>query len=339
MDATLWAGTDVTPQAITNAATFKPDLVWVKNRTTSGYWNVWFDSVRGAGNQLSSNQTDAELASGSNVAGKVSAFNSNGFSLSAGSSSSSSVNGIGGNYVGWQWQAGQGSSSSNTNGTITSTVSVNASAGFSVVTWTGTGVNGATVGHGLGVAPSLIIAKSRNAVNDWVVYSASVGNTAALLLNRTDAISTSALWFNNTSPTSSVFSLGTISALNGSGTTVVAYCWTPIAGFSAFGSYTGNGSADGPFVYLGFRPKFVMIKRTDTSGFSWEISDSSRNPSNVVNLRLFADLSIADNTQDEYDYVSNGLKVRTTNTNTNASGGTYIYMAFAENPFKNALAR
>jgi hypothetical protein len=241
--------------------------------------------------------------------------------------------------VGWQWQAGQGSTSSNTNGTITSTVSVNASAGFSVVTWTANGSANQTIGHGLGVTPSLVIVKHRNDTDNWAVWITGFSSSQFLRLNTTDSTATSAGFWNAT-PTSSVFSVGsTGTSINVSGGTYVAYCWTPIAGFSAFGSYTGNGSADGPFVYLGFRPKFVMIKRTDTSGFSWEISDSSRNPSNVVNLRLFADLSNADNTQDEYDYVSNGLKVRTTNTNTNASGGTYIYMAYAENPLKNALAR
>jgi hypothetical protein len=196
------------------------------------------------------------------------------------------------------------------------------------------------VGHGLGVAPQLIIVKRRNGATFWRTYVAALGNTGGLTLNTTDAfIAWGSTYWQNTSPTSSVFSLGTEGEVNGSAATFVAYCWTPIAGFSAFGSYTGNGSADGPFVYTGFRPKFVMIKRTDTAGFSWEISDSSRNPSNIVNLRLFADLNSADNTQDEYDYVSNGLKVRTTNTNTNTSGGTYIYMAFAETPFKNSLGR
>jgi hypothetical protein len=340
MDATLWAGTDVTPQAITNAAAFKPDLVWVKNRTTSGFWNVWFDSVRGAGNQLSSNQTDAELASASSVAGKVSAFNSNGFSLSAGSSNSSSVNGIGGNYVGWQWQAGQGSTSSNTNGTITSTVSVNASAGFSVVTYTGDrSSTPQTVGHGLGVAPAFIIFKSRNNASQWLAYHQSLGNTKAVYPNLTDAAFTTSGFFNNTSPTSSVFTINTANENNGNAYTMVAYCWAPIAGYSSFGSYTGNGSADGTFVYTGFRPKFVIIKRTDAVG-DWYTFDTSRDPYNATAQGLSPNSSAAETSYTGWgDLLSNGFKIRRTDGAWNASGGTYIYMAFAESPFRNALAR
>jgi hypothetical protein len=342
MDATLWTGNSST-QSIVNAAPFKPDFVWIKNRTGANN-HALFDSVRGATLRLYSDSTIAEQTE----ATTLTAFNSNGFSVS----SSGAVNASANNYVGWQWQAGQGSSSSNTNGSITSTVSVNASAGFSVVTYTGTGGASATVGHGLGVTPSLIIVKERSSNvsgwNAWTVYHSSIGATGNLVLNTTAATNTAIYAWNNTAPTSSVF---TIAYSAGAGvnytSNYVAYCWTPIAGYSAFGSYTGNGSADGPFVYLGFRPKFVMIKVTSAAQ-PWIIIDTARNTYNVAGDYLMADSSSAENalspisTATALDILSNGFKLRNNASSsgyTNASSATYIYMAFAENPFKNALAR
>ena len=332
MDATLYTGNGST-QTITNAAGFRPDLVWYKGRSTA-YNNSLFDSVRGATKQLISNTTDAEAT----LSG-VTAFNSNGFSL--GSDANGNNNGT--TYVGWQWQAGQGSSSSNTNGTITSTVSVNASAGFSIVSYTGNGTAGATIGHGLGVVPHMIITFARNTVTNHAVYHISLGNTKAMKLNLDFAPETFSGWWNNTSPTSSVFSVGTFDEVNKSSTTYVAYCWTPIAGYSAFGSFTGNGSSDGPFVYTGFRPRFVMFKQIN--GVSdWQIIDTARSPYNVTNTALFANLSIAETsatgpTGYDRDLLSNGFKMRASSSYINGNGSTYIYMAFAENPFKNALAR
>jgi hypothetical protein len=244
-----------------------------------------------------------------------------------------------GNSVGWAWKAGS-SSSSNTNGTITSTVSVNASAGFSVVTYTGTGV-AATVGHGLGVAPSLIIVKDRTtAARFWTVYHQVLGNTQYLQLDSVNAAATSATAWNNTSPTSSVFTIGTGNTVN-SADSYVAYCWSEIAGFSKFGSYTGNSSADGPFVYTGFRPKFVLIKSSTYGGVdsNWNIIDTSRNPANVVTAYLNADQSAAESSYAGWDILSNGFKIRNTGGSLNNSGATYLYAAFAENPFKNSLAR
>jgi hypothetical protein len=330
MDATLYTGT-LLSNAIVNAAAFRPDLVWLKSRSAATS-NKFTDSVRGVTKALVSNSTAAETT---DVQG-LTTINANGFTVGT----DTTYNNLAATYVAWQWQAGQGSSSSNTNGTITSTVSVNASAGFSVVTYTGTGVNGATVGHGLGVAPSLIIIKARSMVSNWGVYHASVGNTAALSLDTTSAISTSVLWFNNTSPTSSVFSLGTIPALNTNGTTHVAYCWTPIAGYSAFGSYTGNANADGPFIYTGFQPKFVLVKCSSAAN-SWVIWDGARTSYNQENLSLLADSSGAEITSTDLsiDALSNGFKLKGPNANSNASGATFIYAAFASNPFKNSLAR
>jgi hypothetical protein len=266
----------------------------------------------------------------------LTAFGSGGFTLGT----DTVYNNNAATYVGWQWQAGQGSSSSNTNGSITSTVSVNASAGFSVVTYTGTGAN-ATIGHGLGVAPSMIITKNRGATSDWGVYHSSLTSAAYfLLLDTTAAQASGPTYWNSTAPTSSVFSVGTATPTNASVNTYVAYCWTPIAGFSAFGSYTGNGSTDGTFVYTGFRPKFVLIKRTNTTS-SWIIWDSVRGAYNLNNADLFPDQNIAEftSTTDTIDILSNGFKLRGTGVGSNGSGDTMIYAAFAENPFKNSLAR
>jgi hypothetical protein len=341
MDATTYSGTGAAAN-VTNAAGFYPDLTWVKNRSSGDYWNVLFDSVRGAGNQLSSNQTDAELASASNVAGKVSAFNSNGFGLAAGSSSILSVNGTSNNYVGWQWTAGQGANVTNTTGTITSTVSANTTAGFSVVTYTGNGTSGATFGHGLGVAPSFVIFKSRSAAATyWLVYSSTIGNASYLSLQTTDAaVAGTTTFLNSTTPTSSLITLGNGGSINSNGATYVAYCWTPIPGFSQFGSYTGNGSTDGTFVYLGFKPKFVMIKRTNTTG-NWIIFDSARGPYNLNGPYLYANASDAEATSTSVglDFLSNGFKNRNTYTDANANGSSYTYMAWAETPFKYANAR
>ena len=330
MDATLYTGTGAT-QSITNAAAFKPDLVWIKNRSAADD-NQLVDSVRGVTLRLISNGTNAESA---NAAG-LTAYNSNGFTIG----SDANYNRSGSSLVGWQWQAGQGTNTTNTNGTITSTVSVNASAGFSVVTYTGTGAN-ATVGHGLGVAPSMVIVKKRAGATtgDWAVWHTSLG-TNVIYLDLTNAAAADSSWFQGVVPTSSVFSVGTAAITNQNTSTFVAYCWTPIAGFSAFGSYTGNGSTDGPFVYTGFRPKWLTVKRTDTAGTNWLLQDSVRGPYNLTENTLYPNLSDAESTGAGYfDLLSNGFKLRTSGTGLNASGGTYIYMCFAENPLKNALAR
>ena len=330
MDATLYTG-NLTGQTITNTAGFKPDLVWPKSRSAATD-NKLVDSVRGATLAIVSNSTAAETT---DLTGVVS-FNSNGFTLGT----STTYNNLAATYVAWQWQAGQGSSSSNTNGTITSTVSVNASAGFSVVTYTGTGAN-ATVGHGLGVAPSFVIVKSRGQTSNWMIWhSTFTGNDYIELNTTTGAQSFAGMW-NSSVPTSSVINLGSFSFVNGSGITQVAYCWAEIAGFSKFGKYTGNGSADGTFVYLGFKPKYVLMKRADASGTSWIVWDSVRGSYNLNNADLFPNLSDAEftSTTDCIDMLSNGFKLRGTGSGSNASGGNYIYAAFAENPFKNSLAR
>jgi len=323
--------------------------VWIKSRSNAYQHNI-YDAVRGAGSAyaLSSDQTSAE-GGNSSTYGYLSAFNSTGFAVTQGTAGGGGApngnaytNQSGSTYVGWQWKA-NGAGSSNTAGSITSTVSANPTAGFSVVTYTGNGTSGATVGHGLGVAPKMVIVKSRSSVQDWAVYHANLTSAAyVLLLNTTSAQGNSPTNFNSTAPTSSVFSIGTAGNTNQSTATYVAYCFTEVAGYSKFSSYTGNGSADGSFVYCGFRPRWVMIKRTDTTG-TWLIEDTGRNAYNLTNLSLSAESSAAETTQttagNPIDVLSNGFKLRGTGASSNASGGTYIFAAFAENPFKHSLAR
>jgi hypothetical protein len=327
MDATTYTGTGAS-LSVVNTAGFKPDLVWIKSRSAATD-NKLTDSVRGTTKGLISNTTGAETTDTQGLT----AFGTGGFTVGT----NTDYNNLSATYVGWQWQAGQGTTSSNTSGSITSTVSVNATAGFSVVTYTGTAAN-ATVGHGLGVAPSMIITKNRDSSTAWWVYHASLGNTKYIVLNTTAAEVTSSSAWNNTSPTSSVFSLGAANPSNANQD--VAYCWSEIAGFSKFGSYTGNGSTDGTFVYLGFRPKFILFKQSSSAGNDWYIFDSVRSTYNVATNRLFPNSSAAEATNfNTLDILSNGWKFRDSNSAWNGSGSTYIYMAFAENPFKNALAR
>jgi len=329
-----WSGDSTSPRVIVNQAQFKPDLVWVKGR--NGIINhVLIDSVRGTQKNLISNSTSAEVTSPVN--GSVSAFNSNGFSVITGTSDTVEVNYTGYNYVGWQWKAG-GTAVSNTDGTITSQVSANTTAGFSVVTYTGTGAN-ATVGHGLGAAPNMMIIKNRTSANSWPVYHSSLGNTQLIVLDLTNAASTSSVYWNNTSPTTSVFTIGTAGSVNTNTSNYVAYCFAEVEGFSKFGSYTGNGSTDGTFVYTGFRPAFVIIKKTDSSEEHWYMFDDTRSSYNGEGARLKANVSDSETTNNNLDILSNGFKNRLSGTGTNGNGSTYIYMAFAENPFKNSLAR
>ena len=333
MAATLYTGTGNTTQVVSNAVnavSFQPDFVWVKGRSTA-YSHHLTDSVRGVSKDLSSNVTNAE----NNYSPYgTSAFNSNGFSVNDNATGDYGCNGSGTTFVGWNWKAG-GTAVSNTAGTITSTVSANTTAGFSVVTLTTQASGVGTFGHGLGVVPSLVIIKNRLSVADWAVYHGSLANTSYLLLNSNAAYGTNANYWNSTTPNSTVFTLG--SAFAGS-LSYVAYCWAPVAGYSAFGSYTGNGSADGPFIYTGFRPRWILYKRTDTTA-SWGVYDTSRDVSNVETLGLYPNLSNAETTFVILDGLSNGFKIRNSDASSNTSGGTYIYAAFAENPLKYANAR
>jgi hypothetical protein len=339
-DATLYTGTGAT-KTVTNSGGMQPDLVWVKVRSTTGT-HVLTDSVRGANNQLFSNLTNAQAT----ATNKITGFTSTGFTLGADDGTGTGdANFNGSTYVGWQWKA-SGSTTSNTDGTITSTISANASSGFSVVTYTGNGTSGATVGHGLGATPYMIIVKRRNTTGNWPVRHYSLAGNV-LFLNTTAASATGSAYWTSSFPTSSIFRLGSDSTVNANGSTYVAYCFAEINGYSKFSSYTGNGSANGTFVYTGFKPAFLMIKRTDSSSSAnWLIGDSERNgynggplsSSSAGNNLLQANTTNAD-TGFDIDYLSNGFKLRNTDSYFNASGGNFIYMAFAENPFKYSLAR
>jgi hypothetical protein len=332
MAATTWTGNGST-QSINNAVngvSMQPDLVWYKSRSNSGYDHYWEDSVRGVTKWIGSSSTSQELT----IANSLTSFNSNGFTL--GSDAGGNQNTL--TYVGWQWKAG-GAAVTNTAGSITSQVSANTAAGFSVVTYTSTT---GTVGHGLGVAPSMIIMKGRNVNDQWTVGHVSINNGSSpwnygLALNATSAQDANSGFWNNTAPTSTVFSQGSWD----SGYTKVAYCFAAVPGYSAFGSYTGNGSSDGPFVYLGFRPRWIMIKASSNSDAytGWAMFDTSRGTYNVVGPQIYANLSNAEGTGSYLDILSNGFKLRDSSTTWNNSGWTYIYMAFAENPFKYANAR
>ncbi len=328
-DVELWTGND-TVRTITFG--MQPDFIWTKARNAAAGHRI-SDSVRGASGgimlNLSSNSTAAE-----NTDTAVTGIVSTGITLTSGNH----PNNTGTTYVGWGWK-GNGAGSSNTAGTITSTVSANTTSGFSIVTYTGNGTSGATVGHGLGVVPNMIIVKNRGAVTDWLIYHTSLGATKSIAFDTAAAITSSTRW-NDTAPSSTLITLGTSSGVNGSTNTYVAYAFAPVAGYSAFGSYVGNGSADGPFVYTGFRPMFILFKQSSASGNDWYIYDAVRSTYNVATNRLFPNSSAAEATNfNTLDILSNGWKVRDSNSAWNASGATYIYMAFAESPFKYALAR
>ena len=307
---------------------FQTDWTWIKDRDSTENHNI-FDTVRTATKRISSNRTNAE----DTQAQQLTAFGSNGFTVGT----DSGANHSGRNYVSWNWLAG-GTASSNTDGDITSSVSVNTTAGFSIVSYTGNGSN-STIGHGLGAVPRWIIVKVRDATNNWVVQHGSLGATKRMLLDTTNASASASTFFNNTEPTSSVFTVGTEDITNNSGSDFIAYCFAEKKGYSKFGSYTGNGNANGTFTYTGFKPAFLMFKVSSTTE-NWYIIDNKRAPNNdsrnypdFIPL-LYPNLNNAEGfLNDEVDLYSNGFKPRGTNSAHNTSGATYIYMAFAENPF------
>jgi len=322
---TLYTGTG-SSQAVSQSgnSTFQPDWVWIKGRSGATE-HVLTDAVRGVTKELSSNDNGAEET----VAQGLTTFGSAGFTVGTdGSYNTSSAT-----YVAWQWLA-NGAGSSNTDGATTSTASANTTSGFSIVKWTGTGAN-TTLGHGLGAAPKMILVKNTGAADSWVVYHEDVGATKGLTLDTTAAPTTASTFFNNTAPTSSVFSIGSGGRTNQSTKVMIAYCFAEIPGYSSFGSYTGNGSAtDGPFVATGFRPSFLLVKNIGAAE-SWQIRDSKRDPFNVSKEILYPNTSGAEATSGGgqfADLLSNGFKWRGADPGNNSSA-TFIYMAFAEHPF------
>jgi hypothetical protein len=285
---TLWSGNNSSTGA-TRSLTgvgFQPDLVWTKNRSNTYFHNI-YDSVRGAGitKDLNSDTTNSESDNTPNTTnyGYVSSFDTNGFTVTNGNHAISAgiwSNQSGEDFVAWNWKAG-GTAVSNTVGDITSSVSANTTAGFSIVSWTGNNTAGATIGHGLSSTPSMIIVKNRNAVTNWRVYHQALGNTGALALQDTTAFLASTGYWNDTSPTASFVTLGTTDQTNGTNP-MVAYCFAEVKGFSKFGSYTGNGNADGTFVYTGFKPAFIIAKRSSAAGRNWIMFDNARDTKNEV---------------------------------------------------------
>ena len=322
----LYSGDGTSNRSITGV-NFQPDLVWLKSRNSTNSQHL-LDSVRGLF-RISSQDTSAEQDASS----AFKSFDSDGFTVTE--EASLEYNNSGKTYASWNWKA-NGTGSANTDGSISSTVSANTTSGFSIVSYTGTGAN-ATVGHGLGVAPSWIVIKGRNQTEDWTTYHASTGNTKNMILNSSAGADTHSTYWQDTSPTSSVFYLGSSTRPNTSTGTYIAYCFAEKQGYSKFGSYTGNGNADGTFVYLGFKPTFVIMKRTDVAD-SWLMKDSVRDSYNLANKRIFANVSSAEDTHvnGSIDILSNGFKQRGSDTLTNASGGTYIYMAFGQPIISNS---
>jgi len=315
----------------TNAITgvgFQPDMTWLKIRTQS-YSHRIYDAVRGATKYCHPDTSEEQYT----TATSLTAFNSDGFTLG----SNAGDNKSGDTFASWNWKAGTGQGSSNTDGSINTTyTSANTTAGFSISQYTATG-NNATVGHGLGVAPKMILFKNLNRTSSnaqsWGVYHQALGNTKFLQLDTTGAenqTSPTSLFFNDTSPTSSVFSIGTNNRVNAdAGDTYIAYCFAEKTGYSKFGSYAGNGSSDGTFIYTGFKPAFIITKSSSHTS-SWNMVDNKRVGYNYANYRVWADASDAESATPKLDIVSNGFKFR--DTTTNESGKTYIYMAFAEAP-------
>jgi hypothetical protein len=322
----LWTGNGST-QSITGVG-FQPDWVWIKSRTGtySGSDHHIYDVIRGANVKLSSNSNGGD----STISDTLTSFDSDGYSLGY----RTRVNGTGTTYVGWNWLAG-GTASSNTDGSITSSVSASTTSGFSIVSYTGSGSN-ATIGHGLGTSDiGAIIFKNRSDTEGWKVYHKSLGATKNLNFNETGGSQTQSGAFNDTEPTSSVFSVGTFNSTNGSSDNMIAYCFAEKKGFSKMGSYVGNGSSNGSFIHLGFQPAWFLTKKTSASGTGWFIFDNKRDPLNPNSkfLMVQASNSEDDNTNRGMDFLSNGIKIRGTNGDVNESGSTYAYMAFAESPF------
>ena len=302
---------------------FQPDWTWIKSRGGTGSHNL-FDAVRGVQKRIFTDLTSAEQTS----ATYLTAFGSDGFTVG----NNGDVNGNNQTTASWNWKA-NGAGSANTDGSISSTVSVNTTAGFSIVKWSGTSATG-TVGHGLGSVPKTVWVKSLANSEGMYSYWQPLGNNKQLLMSSNTGEGTTTLW-NNTTPTSSVFSVTNHSAVNGSGD-YIAYCFAEKTGYSKFGSYVGNGNADGAFVYTGFKPAFVIQKSTSTA-VDWQLHDNKRGqyfPGNVVNNRIQPNSNSAEGTGDDigYDFLSNGFKTRTSNAAYNGSGLKFIYMAFAEAP-------
>ena len=333
----LYTGNGSSTQAITldGSENMQPDWIWIKNRT-DGHWHNLNDSVRGAGagQVLRSNTNSSE----GGTSGHVSSFDSDGFTVAAGTSNAEEVNTSSDNYVAWNWKAGTTSGISGSPSITPSGYSFSQTAGFSIIAYTGNASVGATIPHGLGVAPAVIIFKNRDSNVKWVVYhhkNTSAPETDHLQLNDTTATSDDDSILNDTAPGSSVITMKTSSSVNSNSVKYVAYCFSEIKGYSKHGSYTGNGNTDGPFIYLGFKPALFLFKQT--SNKNWHIKDNKRLASfNPANGHLYPNQANVEEDYADFDFLSNGVKIRHNGTDVNESSGTYVYLAFAESPFTNS---
>jgi hypothetical protein len=324
----LWTGNGSNPRAITGVG-FQPDFSWLARRDIGyGFW--LYDAVRGATKTISSQSTAAE-----STYQQLNSFDADGFTQAGSPDQGNNISG--GSYIAWNWKA-NGAGVTNTAGSITSTVSANTTSGFSVVTYTGTGAN-ATVGHGLGAAAQMVIVKRRDTTANWQVRHTAIAAANSIQLNLDSAAASATTVWNSTNPTSTVFSIGTDATVNASGGTYVAYAFAEVPGYSRFGSYTGNGSTDGPFVFTGMRPAYVMIKCSSDPFLSWLIEDATRSPSNASTLFLAANSSVAEQTGIEIDFCANGFKLRNGGNGVNGNNFSYVFAAFASAPQKFALAR
>ena len=335
-DTILYTGNG-TSQSITGLG-FEPDLVWIKNRTTNGYEHFLWDSVRGAGGNksINSDSTNAEGDENTAAYGYLSSFDAEGFTLTAGTTSSVTINKSSDSYVAWCWNAGS-STVSNTDGTITSSVRANTTAGFSIVNWTAEASAG-TVGHGLGKIPNLILMKTLDSSVFWFVYMSDIGTGKYLKLDTGGGTNTDGTVF-GTAPTSSVFSPGSgfISGNNYGDT--IAYCWSEIPGFSKFGKYSGTNAATGNFIYTGFKPAYVLIKSSTDTGGNWVVLDNKRSL-NPLNKYLYPDHTTSEvSTYSMANFHSNGFDILRTGGNVNQAVDDFVFFAFAESPFKYSNAR
>ena len=320
----LYTGDGNDGRAVTGVG-FQPDFCWFKSRSAAGNYHDVYDAIRGATKRIYPNDTSAEQT----VSAGLQSFTSDGFTL--GTNSDVNQNSV--TYASWNWLADNTSGSSNTDGSITSNVSANTTSGFSIVSYTGTEAN-ATVGHGLGVAPKMIIVKRLNGTTDWVVghQEADTSNPWNKYLQLNDPTTPlDRAVFNDTAPTNSVFSVGADILTNASAAPMIAYCFAEKKGFSKFGSYVSNNNANGTFVYTGFKPAFLLLKNVTSGNTSWELYDNKRTPNNVANLFLRANTTDADVSSDRLDMLSNGFKLRQVG-DTNYNSDVIIYMAFAEEP-------
>jgi len=330
-DTKTFTGT-ASSQSITGL-NFKPSLVWLKNRD-SAYAHSLFDLHRGTNARIRTESTNAQDNPSPSA---LTAFNSNGFTVGA----DIGVNQNNENIVSWNWYAADSMGSSNTDGSLNSyATTVNTTAGFSIISYTGTGSN-ATIGHGLGVAPKVIIVKSLSGGGDWTSYHSVLGHTKFMRLNSTNTVGTQSSYWNDTAPTSAVFSIGTAGDVNSNGTTYIAYCFAEKTGYSKFGKYTGDGTSgtnpnvDGPFIYTGFKPKWILIKHSGggtAAGEHWNLQDVKRSPNNPSIVMLSPNQNSAENSTNNngIDFLSNGFKIRNNDGRLNNSGASYIYMAFGQ---------